>query len=74
MFATLAVSVITCPALTGEGGWARKVTDRPAAARTVVAGAVVAAAESGVPEFAAVPLAVAVKVSVPAPETVQVKV
>ena len=33
-----------------------------------------AAAVSGVPEIAAVPLAVAVKVRVPAPEGVQVKV
>jgi len=43
------------------------------AASTVVAGEVVAAAERGLPVLPAVPLAVAVKVSVPAPDTVQLK-
>jgi hypothetical protein len=71
VFWASAVSV-TCPALTGEGGWARKATESPAAARTVVAGDVVAAAASGAKVPDAVPPALAVKVSVPAPETVQV--
>ena len=39
-----------------------------------MAGLVVAAAVSAAPELAAVPLAVAVKVTVPAPAGVQVKV
>ena len=70
---TLAVSVTAWPALTGEGGWAEKVTARPAAAWTMVAGEVVAEALSGRPVLAAVPVAVAVKVMEPAPEGVQVK-
>ena len=74
VFRTLAVSVTAWPALTVAGGWAWKVTARPAAAWTVVAGLVVAAAVSAAPELAAVPLAVAVKVTVPAPAGVQVKV
>ena len=74
VFCTFAVSVTAWPALTVAGGWAWKVTARPAAAWTVVAGLVVAAAVSAAPELAAVPLAVAVKVTVPAPAGVQVKV
>jgi hypothetical protein len=74
VFCTLAVSVMACPALTVAGGWAWKVTASPAAAWTVVAGEVVTAAVSATPELTAVPLAVAVKVTVPAPEGVQVKV
>ena len=73
VFRTVAVIATACPALTGDGGWAEKLTDRPAAARTVVAGEVVADALSGRLVLAAVPLAVAVKVMVPAPEGVQVK-
>ena len=67
------MSVTACPALTCAGGCAAKVTASPAAAWTVVAGVVVADAESAVPVPAAVPLALAVNVSVPAPDTVQVK-
>jgi hypothetical protein len=40
---------------------------------TVVGGDVVAAAESGAPETAAAPLALAENMIVPAPDTVQVK-
>jgi hypothetical protein len=73
VFTTLAVSVSTRPALTGDGGWATKATAIPAAARTAVEGDVVAEATSGVPVPAAVPLALAVNVIVPAPDTVQSK-
>jgi hypothetical protein len=74
VFRRLAVRVMAWPALTVAGGWARKVAARPAAAWTVVAGAVVAAAASAAPEFTSAPFAVAVKVVVPAPDGVQVKV
>jgi hypothetical protein len=74
VFCTFTVSVTAWPALTVAGGWAWKVTANPAGSWTVVAGLVVAAAVSAAPELAAVPLAVAVKVTVPAPEGVQVKV
>ena len=74
VFRTLAISVTACPALTVADGWAAYVTASPAAAWTVVAGLVVTAAVSGRPVFAAVPLAVAVKAMVPAPDGVQVKV
>ena len=68
---TFAVSVTACPATRGDAGWAAKATASAAGVWTVVAGAVVAAPTSAVPVPPAVPFAVAVKVSVPAPETVQ---
>ena len=73
VFWTLAVSVTACPAVSAEGGCAAKVTARPAGTCTAVGGAVVAEAESAAFVPAAVPLALAVKVSVPEPATVQVK-
>ena len=74
VFRTFATSVTTWPELTEAGGWAWKVTVSMARARTVVAGVVVAAAVRSAPEFAASPLAVAVKVTVPEPVGVQEKV
>jgi hypothetical protein len=74
VFSTFAVSVTTCPATYEAAGCAANATDRPAAAWTVVAGVVVAAAVSAVPVPPAVPFAVALKASEPAPDTVQLYV
>ena len=73
-FRTFAVSVTDWPALRGVGGWDAKLTVSAAAAWIVVGGDVVTVPLSTVPVPAAVPLAVAVNVIVPAPFTVQVNV
>jgi hypothetical protein len=56
-----------------RGGTLTDAGEMTTEASTVVAGEVVADADSGLPVLAAVPLAVPVKVSVPAPEVVQLK-
>ena len=59
---------------TVEGVGATEVAVTPAGVCTVVAGVVVVATESAAPVFAAVPVAVAVNETVPAPAGAQVKV
>jgi hypothetical protein len=71
VFCTFAVSATACPATSGDAGWPEKLTASPAAAWIVVAGLVVAAPVTAVPEPADVPFAVAVNVIVPEPDTVQ---
>jgi hypothetical protein len=71
VFDRLSVTVNACPAFTGVREGATDVAVTTAAVCTVVAGLVEAAATSAVPVPAAVPFAVAVKVIVPAPDTVQ---
>jgi hypothetical protein len=71
---TFPVNETTCPALTVPGGCAANVTARAAGAWIVVAGEVVAEAESAFPLLAAVPLTVATRARVPVVSGVQVNV
>jgi len=74
VFCTLAVSATAWPATSVDAGGDAKLTASPAAAWIVVAGLVVAAPVTAVPEPADVPFAVAVNVIVPEPDTVQLYV
>ena len=74
VFASVSVTVKACPVLTVVADGTTELAVTEAAVWTVVAGAVVADAAITVPVPADVPFALAVKVIVPEPETVQVKV
>ena len=74
VFASVSVTVKACPVLTVVADGTTELAVTEAAVWTVVAGDVVADAAITVPEPADVPFALAVKVIVPEPETVQVNV